>query len=312
MTTPIEEPIQIKRASGNVVTEAKLKELRKKNKSVAMVGFSSNHRHLTPFDDPNIQIWGLNRLHQQDWFTRSDRMFQLHPIKYLQKCIGLSDGDRKHYEWLTQEHPFPIYTQKKYDEFPASVKYPIWEMRQKYGNFFTSTLAYMMALALHEGYNHFELYGFDMEANTEYKHQRDSTEYYIGLAEGLGCDVFLPSNCSLIKGSLGMYAYETTEVGYRQLLEGRVMQLDAQKNTALATYNQWYGKQELLEELVKTYPDLQPDLDKVYEEIPMKAGVVNAINGAQQEVHECIKLFDTHYNALGIEVEDGGEDGSQA
>ena len=303
MTIAIDPNIQIKRASGNIVNDKRLKELRIKNKAVAMVGFSSNHRHLAPFDDPNIEIWGLNRLHQQDWFTRSDRMFQLHPIKYLQSCIGLSDGDRKHYEWLTQEHDFPIYTQKKYVEFPASVKYPIWEMRQKFGNFYTSTLAYMMALALHEGYNHFELYGFDMQADTEYRHQRDSTEYFIGLTEGLGHDVFLPSNCSLINGSLGMYAYETTEVGYRQLLEGRVMQLDVQRDKATGVYNQWYGKQELLEELVKIHPELQERLDKIYEEIPMKAGIVNTINGAQQEVHECIKLFDAHYNNLKIEVE---------
>jgi hypothetical protein len=72
-----------------VIGDEQVKELRKKNKSVAMVGFSSRHRHLAPFGEPDIEIWGLNRIHQQDWFPKNpDRMFQLHPIKYLQKSIG--------------------------------------------------------------------------------------------------------------------------------------------------------------------------------------------------------------------------------
>ena len=311
MTTPtLDSNIPIRRASGNIIERKYLEELRKKNKAVAMVGFSARHRHLTPFDDPNIEIWGLNRLHQQKWFTRTNRMFQLHPIKYLQKCVGLSAGDRDHYEWLTQKHDFPIYCQKAYSEFPSAVKYPIWNMRRKYGDFYTSTLAYMMAMALDEGFNHIELYGYDMEADTEYKYQRDSAEYFIGLAEGMGVEVFLPSNSSLIKGGLGMYAYETTEVGYRQLLEGRIIQLQNQKDNAGTEYNHILAQELLLEDLVKTYPELQEELDKVREEKPMRAGKINVITGAQEEVHECVKLFDAHYNALGVEIESGGEDGT--
>lgn len=304
--------IQMQRASGNLITWNKLAALRKKNKAVAMVGFSSRHRLLTPFDDPNISIWGLNRLHQQDWFKRGDVMFQIHPIKYLQECVGLSEGDREHYDWLTQEHPFPIYCQKKYAEFPSSVEYPIKEMRSKFGDFYTSTLAYMMALAIDQGYNHFELYGFDMEAETEYKHQRDSAEYFIGLAEGMGLDVFLPQNSALLKGGLGMYAYETTEVGFRQLLEGRKLQLDTQQKTASNTYNILLGKENKLAELAEKYPDLKEALTGVVDEREKQGWMINTINGARQEIEEVIRLFDNHYNDLNRELESGGEDGEES
>lgn len=288
-----------------VINDTDLKALRAQNKAVAIVGFSSRHRLLAPFDDPNIEIWGLNRLHQQDWFTRCDVMFQLHPIGYLQKSIGLSDGDREHYDWLCKEHDFPIYCQKKYPEFPASVEFPIRKMRLKYGDFYTSTAAYMIAKAIDDGFNHFELYGFDMEADTEYKYQRDSTEYFIGLADGMGFPVFIPQNCSLLKGELGMYGYETTEVGFRQLLEGRTIQLAVQMDGASAEYNRLAGRGRKLDELVSKYPDLLAQKDVTDLNLQNQGGLLNTISGAQTEVRECIKLFDQHYNNLGVEVSVG-------
>lgn len=285
-----------------VIGEDKIKELRQNNKSVAMVGFSSRHRHLAPFNEPDIEIWGLNRVHQQEWFTRTDRMFQLHPIKYLQKSIGISDGDRDHYEWLCKKHDFPLYCQKAYKEFPSAIEYPIKKMRAKYGDFYTSTLAYMMALALDEGYTHYELYGFDMEADTEYKYQRDSAEYFIGWAEGLGHSVLIPQNCSLLQGNLGMYAYETAEVGFRQLLEGRALQLRQQFKEASAVYNEVLGKKNKVDELVVHYPELLPMVDTTDMEFLNQGGLVNTISGAQAENEEAIRIFDMHYNQAGTET----------
>lgn len=285
------------------VTDGQVKALRKKNKSVAMVGFSSRHRHLAPFDDPSIEIWGLNRIHQQEWFTRVDRMFQVHPIKYLQKSIGISEGDRDHYDWLCKKHDFPLYCQKAYKEFPSAIEYPIKKMRAKYGDFYTSTLAYMMAQALDEGYTHFELYGFDMEADTEYKYQRDSAEYFIGWAEGLGHSVLIPQNCSLLQGTLGMYAYETTEVGFRQLLEGRAMQLRIQYKEASAIYNEVLGKKRKMDELIEHYPELAPMVDIIDAEFLNQGGLVNTITGAQAENEEAIRIFDMHYNQSGVETD---------
>lgn len=294
-----------------VIGDEQVKELRKKNKSVAMVGFSSRHRHLAPFGEPDIEIWGLNRIHQQDWFPKNpDRMFQLHPIKYLQKSIGISEGDREHYEWLCEKHDFPLYCQKAYKEFPSAIEFPIKRLRAKYGDFYTSTLAYMMAQALDEGYKHFELYGFDMEADTEYKYQRDSAEYFIGWAEGTGCSVLIPQNCALLQGKLGMYAYETTEVGFRQLLEGRALQLRQQYKEASGIYNEVLGRKRKMDELVAHYPELMPMLEATDELFLNQGGLVNTITGAQAENEEAIRIFDMHYNAAGTEVATDKKEGN--
>jgi len=286
-----------------VIPNAKVKEMRKANKSVAMVGFSSRHRHLSPFGEPDIEIWGLNRLHQQEWFKNPDRMFQLHPLKYLQKSIGVSDGDREHYEWLCQKHDFPLYCQKAYKEFPSAIEYPIKKMRAKFGDFYTSTLAYMMAQALDEGFTHFELYGYDMEADTEYKYQRDSAEYFIGWAEGKGCSVLIPQNCSLLQGKLGMYAYETAEVGFRQLLEGRAFQLRKQHKDASGVYNEVLGRKNKLDSLIEHYPELAPIVDTTDLNMLNQASLVSTIMGAIAENEESIRIFDMHYNQSGAEVE---------
>jgi len=293
----------------NIIPTKKLEELRKKNKSVAIVGFASAHSHQAPFDDPNIKIWGLNRMHQQDWFRKSDVMFQLHPINYLKECVGMSAGDRDHYDWLTKKHKFPIYCQEKYKEFPSSVRFPIEKMRQKYGDFYTSTAAYMMALALDQGYNHIELYGFNMSADTEYKHQRDSTEYFIGLIEGTKdtngklCNIYMTSNCDLINISGGMYGYETTEVGFRQLLEGRTIQLQNQRNLQGGEYNKVFGVVEFMRDIIKKYPELQPELDAAELNLVSQGALVNTVHGAWSESKETIKIFDAHYNNIGIEVD---------
>ena len=304
----VEQTIPIVNATSKIaVSQEELAELRKNHKSVAMVGFSSKHRHLSPFGDENIEIWGLNRLHQQKWFTRWDRLIQLHPVQYLQDCVGMSAGDRGHYEWLCKKHDKPIYCQEVYKEFPSAVEYPIKKMRKKYGDFYTSTLAYMMALAIDEGFDHIELYGYDMEADTEYKHQRDSAEYFIGYAEGLGIGVYIPQNCALLKGGIGMYGYETTEVGFRQLLEGRLWQLQKQKDDAGAKFNELLGRSKRLGELVEKYPDLQAEIDVTKTNVANQASTMNVISGAISECHEVIKMFDEHYNQLGMEIASGGD-----
>ena len=292
----------------NIVSPKRLEQLRSERKSVAMVGFSKRHCLQAPFEDKNIEIWALNRLHQQDWATRIDRLFQLHPIKYMRDCVGLSAGDREHFEWLKEKHDFPLYCQEAYEEFPSSIRYPIEKMRDKFGDFYTSTLAYMMALAIDEGYDHFELYGFDMSAETEYKHQRDSAEYFIGMAEGMGLKVYIPMNCQLLKNGLGMYGYETTEVGFRQMLEGRAMQLQHQKDNEGAKFNTMVGSRKVLEELVKTIPDLQAELDILLINLENQVHLISMVQGAVTECGECIKIFDEHYNALGIEVDVDSED----
>ena len=274
--------------------ESELVEIRKQKKSVAIVGFASTTRDQIPWEDKNIQIWGLNKEHQQEWMKRYEVFFQLHPMRYLRKCIGQSVGDREHYDWLCQPHPFPIYCAEKYPEFPASVRYPIETMRSKYGEFFTSSFAYMAALAIEQGFQHVEVYGFDMNNDTEYKEQRDSAEYFLGYMQDLGISVYLPPKCPLLKGKI--YAFNSVEVGLRQLFEFRTPKLKMDLEEALAKFNQLSGYILSMRESVKKYPEMQPALDEKQAEMDEQGKILYQIRGAMEENKETLKTFDTFYN----------------
>jgi len=284
-------------------------------KTVAMVGFSPSSRSEAPYDNPDIQIWTLNKAHMQDWMKRFDVIFQLHTVEYLEKCIGLSDGDRKHWDWLKEKHDYPIYMQEKFKQFPSSMKYPLEQMKKQYGDFFTGTPAYMMALAIHQGFERIELYGFDMASNTEYEKQRDSMEYFIGMAEGMGIEVYIPEDSPLLKGRL--YALEGSEIGLRQLMEFRVRSLETQLKVKRAKYVTTLGYVKGLEALME---DGKHDklIDKVAEgkkQLETDNSILQNTHGALEEAKEMVKLFDNFFqnNGAGSIRESGGlTDGTQA
>lgn len=283
-----------------------LPEIRKQKKSVAITGFASTTRHLTPWTDPNIQLWLLNKSHlalaespdkitEEKWVGReADVYFQLHPISYLKKCVGQSEGDRNHYDWLCQPHDFPIYCFEKYPEFPASVAYPREEVYKRFGKFFTSTFAFQAALAIMQGFEHVEIYGFDMNNDTEYREQRDSAEYFIGMMQDMGISVYLPPECALLKGKI--YAFNTVEIGLRQLFEFRTPRLKNQFGEENAKFQQLVGYVQQMKEVVKAKPEMKPMLDARQKELDEQGKLIYEIQGAMKENQEALKLFDTYYN----------------
>jgi hypothetical protein len=283
-----------------------LPEVRKNKRSLAITGFASTSRHLTPWSDPNIKIWLLNKSHLnvaespdkvtvEKWVGReADAYFQLHPISYLKKCMGQSEGDRIHYEWLCQPHKFPLYCYEKYPEFPSSVQYPLEDMFKRFGKFFTSTFAFQAALAITQGFEHVEIYGFDMNNDTEYREQRDSAEYFMGIMQDMGISVYLPPACPLLKGKI--YAFNSVEIGLRQLYEFRTPALKNKLSEETATFNQLAGYLQQIKEIVKTKPEMKGQLEQRQKEIDEQGKKLYEIQGAMKENLEALKLFDKFYN----------------
>lgn len=284
------------------MTQEQLVARRKEVKSCAFVGFAQTSRDLTPWDDTNIKIFGLNRAHQQPWMKRWDVWMQLHSLNYLKKVRGQSDGDREHYDWLTKEHDSPIYCAEVFPEFPSSVRFPIEEVKQKFGNFYTSTFAYMMALAMLQGYRHIEAYGFEMHAGTEYFYQRDSAEYFMGLAQDWHIGhpdeepytIYLPPDCNMLKGKL--YGFGNIDVGLRQQYEFRSMALDKQFVADRTKYNQILGYYYQMADIAKKYPDLQELADKKQGELKNQNDVMQLINGSILENQESIRIWGEYYD----------------
>ena len=173
-----------------------------KPKRVAIVGFSS-HKTEAPYKDESWEIWGLNDLYES--IPRWNRWFEMHSDKQIAD-YGTRKTGAPYLEGLAKLG-IPVFMQKPRAEVPLSVEYPIKRVVEVFGDYFTNSISYMIALAIMEQYEEIGVYGVDMAQDSEYGHQRPSCEYMIGYARGRGIKVFLPKTCDLVKMRF-MYGYE--------------------------------------------------------------------------------------------------------
>lgn len=193
-----------------------------KPSKVALVGFAMGTRHQTPFFDSDCEVWGLNELYLH--IPRFDRWFQMHGWQELEN--NLRDG--RHLEWL-QKCDKPIYMQKHHKNIPMSIAYPLKEMVAEFGEYFTHTVAYMLALAIYEEFKEIHLYGIEMSP-PHYIRQRPNVEYLIGIARGRGIKVHIPEESTFLRSraSRGRKASLRFQISHRlATLEGRVAKLDS-------------------------------------------------------------------------------------
>lgn len=148
--------------------------------------------------------WGLPW--DADWGAY-DRLFEMHHMSLIENIPCRPDGyiDRLCSVWV------PLYMQEQY--FPHVTVYPFEDV-SKTTDYWNSSIAYMMALAIHEGYDRINVVGVDMKAEDEYFYQRPNMEYLIGLARGKGIEVNIPKESPLCKFSPNGIKYGNQYVNY--------------------------------------------------------------------------------------------------
>lgn len=225
------------------------------NKKVAIVGFAESWK-LAPFDDPTVEIWGLNELHK--YVPRWDRWHEHHDGETLGVTKrDLTEGEQKrHLEWLSRDHGpnRPIYMQPQFCDgrFPNAVRWPLEERIQVFGRYFTSSIGMMIADAIVDGYGWIGLYGIDLASDVEYQQQRANSEYLIGIARGLGRTVVLAPTSAICKAG-HIYAYEKP-VGEHPLLvavRGHLAKLKGEHERCEATLHTLDGAIQECENFLK-------------------------------------------------------------
>lgn len=92
------------------------------------------------------------------------------------------------------------------------------------------------------------MYGVDMAQDTvlhaEYREQRPSCEYFIGIAEGAGIKVVLPPGSDLLKSS---HWYGFDEGGHRQKLQARFLELANRKEKIRGEMSQHQAQAQFLQ-----------------------------------------------------------------
>ncbi len=89
-------------------------------------------------------------------------------------------------------------------DIPLSVRYPIEDVTALIGKtalgtpYLESSIAYMLALAIHERVDRVGIWGVDLHCESEYAYQRPNLEYLIGLGRGLGMKIYVPPQSALL------------------------------------------------------------------------------------------------------------------
>lgn len=205
---------------------------------LAIVGSHTDTRDMAPWNDPRVEIWCMNEAVTNGWAKRVDAIFQLHD-----QAIYTNPHNAGHWDWLQQPHDFPIYMQRVDPRVPASVAYPLDEVRQfffgdaftlawpdasKPADYFTSSFAFAIALAIKERrFAELHLYGVEMASGSEYEYQLQGVMFWLGVARGAGLRLRLYSAKAHFDKLV--YAYDGGEVWLDEAyLAGRADELRAQ------------------------------------------------------------------------------------
>jgi hypothetical protein len=168
---------------------------------IAVLGSAPSSRLLAPFNDPEWEIWACSPANCD--LPRVDYFFEIHGPDTVLREPQYADFMK----WCAK-HP-RVYMQDERPEFPGSIKYPYEEMRKRFGDYFwTSSLAYMLALAIEKKPEVIGLWGVDMSAHDEYGYQRAGCHYFIQEAQKAGIGVYAPPESDILE--------PTPPYGYRE------------------------------------------------------------------------------------------------
>lgn len=229
-------------------------------RKIAIVGTAPSSYRLAPFDDPEWEIWSLSRLYHA--LPRWDRWFEMHQLEDVCKTWAGVETEaaeararQEYWAWMKRQDK-PIYLQRERPDIaPSGVRYPIEQVlntfRRKY---FTNSISYMMALAILERPPEMGVWGVDMALKEEYREQRPSCEYFIGIADGLGIPCIIPPESNLMKARK-LYGYEP-EGEWDQMVKAkrlevqhRIKATQQQLERGRSALDQLVGAKDLLEHM---------------------------------------------------------------
>lgn len=161
------------------------------------MGSHPRTRGLFDFSRQDCDVWVFNEAARQDWVKRVDGVLQLHIPTIWRNPTNRNDP--QHYQWL-QTTQTPVYMQEKYDDVPASVKFPKDEILSMLPNATVNgrpirevscSPAWALAYGIYLGYKRIEVYGVELESGTEYAYQQGNWKFWVGVAAGRGIELVL-------------------------------------------------------------------------------------------------------------------------
>lgn len=171
---------------------------------IAIVGTAPSSVGLVPMSDPSWTIWACSpacavMLPQQVGY-HVEAWFELHRWGPNEDWISAHFREfvRK-FQGVLYVNPASLPTVVDTGEMPTAVAYPVDAMLQKFGRyFFTSSISWMLALAIEQNPEEIGIYGVDMSATEEYGYQRAGCHYFIQEAQRRGIKITVPPESDLL------------------------------------------------------------------------------------------------------------------
>ena len=227
----------------------------------------------TPWSDQTLACLSLNDAYVLPGFARANAWFDLHPIPEMifrpkaERTVQPQDAPvggylrpDGHLEWL-KTRPFPVYLHDcrearcadrpapghdlyPFPSWPNARPFPFQALEARFGSYWGSTPAWMLAWMLLEGYTQIHIYGIHLSSAWEYINQRSNLEFLIGMALAYGVQFVIPDRSSLVKGK-HKYALEPKPELDMERLERRILvvkQEGLRLQQRLATLSRWAAR----------------------------------------------------------------------
>lgn len=254
-------------------------------KNIAIMGSAPSTTMLAPFGDQSWSIWACSPgTFAQIATKRSDVWFEPHRwLPYLPGQSGAA-GTRPwfspEFQAFLAQHKGPTFmtdqrclqdpgtAEELHEKFgcvhetiPNSTPFPYEMLLRKHGPYmWTSTIAWMLALALEYRPESIGLFGIDMAANSEWAYQRPACQHFVGLARMMGIKVVLPPESDLMRPST-MYGIGEHNERHVKIRE-RMIEFDGQKNAcqqqlevAKLNFKYYEGATEALKYMLEVWTD---------------------------------------------------------
>lgn len=164
-----------------------------KKKKIAIVGTAPQWQ-LAPFDDQDWEIWGIFGVAGAN--RRMTRLYELHDKSII---IPMAKTHHSGCYWDIAKNMGKNYiTKDYYDEAPDATRFDFNSKLEKYGPYFASSAAWMIADAIDQEPEEIGIWGVNMAHTTEYAYQKPSCTYMLGFAKAKGIKITIPASSELL------------------------------------------------------------------------------------------------------------------
>jgi hypothetical protein len=217
---------------------------------IALVGTAPSSCMDAPYDDESWEIWTLGC--NVETGKRITKLFELHTQDVLEEA-GSWKELKPYLEKMGKDtilgHANPL--------LPDATPFPKQEIIDLLGNYFTSSIAWMIGYAILQKPDAIGLWGIDMMGEEEYLNQRACCEYLLGIARGMNITLVKAPESPLLR-SERLYAFEHTALSagintMRRELNHAISKFDAEERRARDERKFYEGQFAMLKSIHRRY-----------------------------------------------------------